>query len=123
MAFTKLLLIGGLLILGTAGSQAAGIVIGTPPAPPGLVQPAHSLGQAEAKLYRRGYYDVQIERESLPYSFSACKRGVRYHIHIDDYGDFVDVNERGPCRGRYDGYDPRPNAYYEGPWTRGRRAY
>jgi hypothetical protein len=72
----------------------------------------HSVGEAEETLYRRGYYDIRLERASLPYSFNACKRGVRYHIHVNYYGDLVQVDEVGPCRRSYD-----EGAYY------GRRSY
>lgn len=71
---------------------------------------AHSLGEAEDTLYGLGYYEVRIERATLPYSFNACKRGVRYHIHINWYGDLVQVDEVGSCgdeRYRGDRYDRR----------------
>ena len=60
---------------------------------------AHSLYEAKDTLYGLGYYDIQVERASLPYSFNACKRGVRYHIHINWYGDLVKVDELGSCGG------------------------
>lgn len=69
------------------------------------VAQAHSLYEAEETLYGLGYYDVRIERASLPYSFNACKRGLRYHIHVDWYGDLVQVDELGPCGGY--AYQPR----------------
>ena len=77
-----------------------------------MLQRVHSLDEAEETLYRRGFYDVRVERASLPYSFNACKRGVRYHIHVNYYGDLVQVDEVGPCRRSYD-----EGAYY------GRRPY
>ncbi len=58
---------------------------------------AHSLYEAKEKLYTLGYSYVRTERASLPYSFNACKRGVRYHIHMNWYGDLVQVDESGPC--------------------------
>lgn len=60
---------------------------------------AHSLGEAEETLYGLGYHDVRVERATLPYSFNACKRGVRYHIHMNWYGDLVQVDEVGSCGG------------------------
>jgi hypothetical protein len=77
-----------------------------------IVQRVHSLGQAEQTLHRLGYYDVIVERSSLPYSFHACKRGLRYHIHIDYYGTLVQVDRIGSCREYADRRD-----YY------GRRSY
>ena len=71
----------------------------------GTVHPVHSMYDAKDTLYRRGYYDVQLERSSLPYSFNACKRGVRYHIHVDYYGDLVEVEAMGRCH--EDAYAPR----------------
>jgi hypothetical protein len=68
-----------------------------------LVEKVHSLHDAKHTLYGLGYYDVRVERASLPYSFNACKRGVRYHVHVNYYGDLVQVDELGSCR-RYDDY-------------------
>ena len=60
---------------------------------------AHSVYEAEQTLYQHGYSDIRLERASLPYSFNACKRGVRYHIHVDYYGDLVEVDAMGACYG------------------------
>ena len=69
-----------------------------------IVQRVHSVYEAEETLHRRGYYDIRLERATLPYSFNACKRGVRYHVHVNYYGDLVGVDELGPCsRDEYDG--------------------
>lgn len=88
-----------------------------------IVQRVHSLGKAEQSLYGLGYYDVRVERATLPYSFSACKRGKRYHIHIDYYGTLVQVDRIGSCedyadapnyygrRSHYDRYRYRPDDY------------
>jgi hypothetical protein len=76
-----------------------------------LVQRVHSIYEAEDTLRRRGYYDVRLERASLPYSFNACKRGLRYHIHVDYYGDLVQVDPIGNCgEADYGYYGRRP--YY-----------
>src|SRR5215468_5813427 len=78
-----------------------------------LVQQVHSVYEAEETLQRRGYYDVRLERASLPYSFNACKRGVRYHIHVNYYGDLVQVDPIGSCGDNgYGYYGRRP--YYDG---------
>ena len=79
------------------------------------VHAVHSVYEAKDTLYRRGYYDVQLERSSLPYSFNACKRGVRYHIHMNYYGDLVEVEAVGRCY--EDAYAPR---YDVGPRYYGR---
>lgn len=76
---------------------------------------AHSLDEAADTLYGLGYYDVRIERATLPYSFNACKRGVRYHIHVNWYGDLVQVDELGACRDegyRGNGDDRRDRRYW-----------
>jgi hypothetical protein len=65
---------------------------------------AHSVYEAEQTLYQQGYSDIRVERASLPYSFIACKRGVRYHIHVDYYGDLVQVDPMGSCYGNGNGY-------------------
>jgi hypothetical protein len=99
---------------------------------------AHSVREAELTLYRQGYHDVEVERASLPYSFNACKRGVRYHIHVDYYGDLVQVDRVGRCYGngkrngyaaegdygRYNGrYRYRASGYDERPLYNGRHRH
>jgi hypothetical protein len=74
--------------------------------------------EAEESLLRRGYYDVRLERASLPYSFNGCKRGVRYHIHVDYYGDLVQVDPIGACDGNGYGYNGR-RRYYEDEYNGG----
>jgi hypothetical protein len=97
----------------TSGAGAAGIGVPTPVRDrTAVVQRVHSVYEAEESLRGRGYYDVRLERASLPYSFNACKRGVRYHIHVNWYGDLVQVDPLGPCGGNGDGYYGR-RRYYE----------
>jgi hypothetical protein len=107
------------VVLCTSGAGAAGIGVLNPARDnTGLVQRVHSVYEAEETLERRGYYDVRLERASLPYSFNACKRGVRYHIHVNWYGDLVQVDPIGPCGGNgYGYYGRRP--YYEDGYNRG----
>lgn len=79
------------------------------------VYKAHSVDDAYGKLHRHGYNDIRVQRASEPYSFIACKRGQRYHIHLNYYGDFEQVDQVGYCGDRYargyrkddDGYDYR----------------
>ena len=78
---------------------------------------AHSLYEAKDTLYGLGYYDVHVERASLPCSFNACKRGVRYHIHMDWYGTLVQVDEVGSCGGEDRYYRGRS---YDDEYPRGR---
>jgi hypothetical protein len=103
----------GLVVLSASAAGAASFGFPNPARNSGaVVQRVHSVYEAEETLYRRGYYDVRLERASLPYSFNACKRGVRYHIHVDYYGDLVQVDALGPCGGNgYEYYGRRP--YYD----------
>jgi hypothetical protein len=111
---------GPLLALGLCASATGGAAF-VVPSPAGdsatLVLRVHSVYEAEESLHRRGYYDVRLERASLPYSFNACKRGVRYHIHVDYYGDLVQVDPIGSCGGNdYEYYGRRryyDDGYYE----------
>ena len=102
---------GSLIVLlaGATGASAAGVAGMARGVPDHrtdtLIQKVHSLYEAKQKLYGLGYYDVRVERASLPYSFTACKRGARYHIHVDYYGDLVQVDEVGRCREYDNGYD------------------
>jgi hypothetical protein len=110
-------------VLTASGAEASIAGLASPsPVERKLVQKVHSVYQAEATLHRRGYYDVRLERPTLPYSFSACKRGVRYHIHVDYYGDLTQVDAQGPCNGYVDGYNGR-RAYYARPYHDDRYRY
>lgn len=102
--------LGGLamVLIGTSAANAAGaatmaksldhVTAGV------IVQRVHSVDEAEDTLRDRGFYDAELERASLPYSFTACKRGVRYHIHVDDHGDLIQVDEAGSCGDEGDGH-------------------
>ena len=103
-----------IMLLAVGPADAAGVGLTKVPNEAGvMLQRVHSVYEAEQTLYRRGFYDVRLERASLPYSFNACKRGTRYHIHVNYYGDLVQVDEVGPCRRYDDGptYSRRP--YYD----------
>src|ERR1700730_17748996 len=89
-----------MIFLGASGADAAGVgAVNFAKDAGAILHRVHSVYEAEETLYRRGYYDVRLERASLPYSFNACKRGVRYHIHVNWYGDLVQVDEIGSCGG------------------------
>ena len=104
-------------------ASAAGLSVPNPARNSGtMLSRVHSVDEAEDSLHRRGYYDVRLERSNLPYSFNACKRGTRYHIHVNYYGDLVQVDPIGRCGANgYGYYDRRPNyddGYYGRPYER-----
>jgi hypothetical protein len=107
---TILCIAGGVLglLASTAGAGAggpAGLAKTVPAGTVGtIVQKVHSVYEARQTLYGLGYYDVRVERASVPYSFIACKRGARYHIHVNWYGDLEQVDQIGACHA-YDGDD------------------
>ena len=63
-----------------------------------LITKVHSLDEAQDNLSNRGFYNIRVERATLPYSFVACKRGTRYHLHVNYYGQVEQTDEIGPCR-------------------------
>jgi hypothetical protein len=72
-----------IMLLAVGPADAAGVGLTKVPNETAvMLQRVHSVYEAEQTLYRRGFYDVRLERASLPYSFNACKRGTRYHIHV-----------------------------------------
>ena len=73
-----------------------------------LIVQAHSAYEARDVLRNHGFYDIQDQRtDSLPYSFIACKRGARYHIHVNYYGELEQVDEVGRCQDRESQYEYR----------------
>jgi len=107
-----------------SAASAAGLSVPNPAENSGtMVSRVHSVDDAEDSLHRRGYYDVRLERSSLPYSFNACKRGTRYHIHVNYYGDLVQVDPIGRCGDNgYGYYDHRPT-YNDGYYGRSYERY
>ena len=87
------------LLLATAGSAQSADLTSDYYGEEGPSYVTHSVDVAYGKLHRRGYYDIRIERASEPFSFIACKHGARYHIHINAYGDFEQVDQLGGCGG------------------------
>lgn len=68
----------GLFVIGISGASAASLSAFALQGPAStVVHKVHSLRKAEHTLRDLGYYDIQVERSGLPYSFNACKRGVR----------------------------------------------
>ena len=107
----------GLCLLGASGANALTVRAAQfDKLPNTLLHKVHSLGQAKHTLRDLGYYDIEVERASLPYSFQACKRGLRYHVHVNYYGDLVQVDELGRCRGYGDDddYSYRRRSRYQG---------
>ena len=102
----------GLLVLGVSGANALTTRAAHLGQPGALIHNVHSLYEAKHSLRDLGYYDIEVERASLPYSFRACKRGVLYHIHVNYYGDLVQVDELGRCRGYDDDEYYRPRTRY-----------
>src|ERR1700730_4721250 len=94
-----------MIFLGASGADAAGVgAVNFAKDAGAILHRVHSVYEAEETLYRRGYHDVRLERASLPYSFNACKRGTRYHIHVDYYGALVQVAPIGESAGNDDEY-------------------
>lgn len=87
-----------LLLTGATGASAGIASVPRASGPGTIIHQVHSLYEAKRSLRDLGYYNIQVERASLPYSFVACKRGARFHIHVNYYGDLVQVDEVGPCR-------------------------
>jgi hypothetical protein len=105
-------------------ASATGLSVPNPAGNGGtLVSRVHSVDEAEDSLHRRGYYDVRLERSNLPYSFNACKRGTRYHIHVNYYGDLVQVDPMGRCGANGYGYYDRRPSYDDGYYGRSYERY
>ena len=88
---------------------------------------AHDLYEARESLADRGFYNIHVERASLPYSFLACKRGQRFHVHVGYYGEIQELDPIGYCggygfRSRYSGYYGE-RRYFEPGFRRHRDRY
>jgi hypothetical protein len=102
-----------LVLFGVSGARAFSLGA-TEPVGETIIQRVHSVYEAEETLYRRGYYDVRLERATVPYSFNACKRGIRFHVHVGYYGELVEKDAIGRCE-RDDGYYGQRRYYPERP--------
>jgi len=108
-----------LIFFSVSGAQAFGPGP-SKPAGAGIVELVHSVYEAEETLHRRGYYDIRLERATLPYSFNACKHGIPFHIHVGCYGELVEKDAIGPCeRDDYGYYGQRRYHPERGRYWRG----
>ncbi|MEL6374838.1 MAG: hypothetical protein AAFR04_12830 [Pseudomonadota bacterium] len=76
-----------------------------------------TLADAERLLEKRGYRRINVEEQGdIPYLAIACRRGNKYRIFVNAYGDVDENRNLGPCRKalspdaitarlRKDGYD------------------
>jgi hypothetical protein len=92
-----------LVLVGVSDAGAVSVGSSKPAGLDAIIQRVHSVYEAEETLYRRGYYDIRLERATIPYSFNACKRGIRFHVHVGYYGELVERDALGPCE-RDDGF-------------------
>ncbi len=84
------------------------------------VRRGNSVDHAYNKLQSHGFYNIVVERTDIPYSFRACKRGKRYHVHIDENGELEELNSLGACQQYADEYDggPRYSGNPDEQWRR-----
>ena len=59
---------------------------------------AHSASAVQDKLERHGYSRIEFTDARPPnYMANACRDGVRYHFHVNYYGDVTERREIGSC--------------------------
>jgi hypothetical protein len=59
---------------------------------------AHSAGEVEEILENHGYSRIQFTSTNPQnYMANACKDGVRYHFHGNNYGQVTERREIGSC--------------------------
>ena len=59
---------------------------------------AHSAHEVKHMLRNWGFTQIEVFDANLPkYQFEACKRGHRYHLHADYYGEITEKREIGYC--------------------------
>lgn len=73
---------------------------------------AHSASAVQDKLERNGYSRIEFTDANPPnYMANACRDGVRYHFHVNYYGQVTERREIGSCgyraerQERYERYD------------------
>jgi hypothetical protein len=85
---------------------------------------AHSPQDVVHILRERGYSNINFLDATPPnYMANACREGVRYHFHVNYYGDVTQRRPIGQCgyarydeRRSYADYDQRPHWRF---WRRG----
>jgi hypothetical protein len=71
---------------------------------------AHSADQVEQILENHGYSRIDFVDATPPnYMANACKNGVRYHFHVNYYGEVTERREVGSCgyRAEHAGHNDR----------------
>ncbi len=81
----------------------------------GDCRPPISIGDARERIRDRGYRRIEIEeRGDVPFVATGCRRGSRYAINVNRYGD-VDVGKKlGSCGRRLSQDDMRVRLRKEG---------
>lgn len=61
---------------------------------------AHTPHEVEHILQDRGYNRIEfISTNPSKYMANACREGIRYHFHVNNYGDVTERREIGACYG------------------------
>lgn len=67
----------------------------------GDCRPPISIGEARDRIRDRGYRRIEIEEKGdVPFVATACRRGDRYAIRVNRYGDVNIGKKLGSCRRR-----------------------
>ena len=78
---------------------------------------AHSAGEVANILAQQGYSRIDFADATPPnYMLNACMDGVRYHVHVNNYGNVSERREVGSCgiRAEHNGrtYDEQPQRHH-----------
>ena len=62
---------------------------------------AHTPQKVRYMLQERGYYKINFTDRILPvFQLDACRRGKRFHLHVNFYGDVTRRDRIGWCDSR-----------------------
>ena len=62
---------------------------------------AHTPHKVRHMLQDRGYYRIQFTDRVLPtFQVNACRRGMRFHLHVNYYGEVTRYDRIGWCKHR-----------------------
>ena len=83
---------------------------------------AHSADEVLEILENHGYSRIEFVDATPPnYMANACKNGVRYHFHVNYYGNVTERREIGSCGYRAERYDRDNRVHEEYPYRQHRR--
>ena len=80
---------------------------------------AHSAYEVKHMLRDWGFTQIEVLDAGFPkYQFQGCKKGHRYHLHADYYGEITEKQQIGHCDDDAQNYNDQKYDRYQNRYER-----